>query len=379
MNIIVLSSYAFIRKVNNYGSLLQYFALQTFLEKEGFKVKWLKYEAKKNSPKGLNKWLRKQILKSNFKVDEVTYHNKEGFDKFIDQYIKLTDKEYLYQKELYVQPPQADLYIVGSDQVWNGYSPDRYLTFVPKNIPRISYAVSFGKNKIPWYMKPLLRYYLRNFKAISIREIEGVNLCHSLGHKEAKYTIDPSFLLQRDDYIKIIKTDNSITSIKAPYIYGYFVNPFPNDVLTAKEAINEFINHKGLNFFVTGIQNAERALHDYINIQPSPLAWINNILNADCILTNSFHGVAFSINLHKKFLLILQTGEMSNQNCRYLNLLNKLSIEDRIYDVSKGNMLSQMEKAIDWESVDKKLYEFTNESKTFLIEAIKSCQKVNSK
>lgn len=375
MNIIVLSSYSYIIKVNNYGSILQYFALQTYLRNKGHNVQWLKYKAIKKTPKGINKWLREKLLHSYFKTDNVIFHNKEGFENFIAKYIKLTDNTYINQKELYSNPPKADLYIVGSDQVWNGYSPDRFLTFVPKNIPKISYAVSFGKNKIPKFMLPLLWYYLKSFRAISIREIEGVNLCHMLGRKDAKYVIDPSFLLNRKDYIQIINTDKSIKPITAPYIYGYFVNPFPNNTLTYKTKIDEYIKEIGIDFWVTGIQNAELALEQYKEIQPTPLEWISVILNADYVLTNSFHGVAFSINLQKKFLVILQNGDMSNQNCRYLNLLKKLELEDRIYNPLKGSILEQMNRPINWKEVNNKKNNFIKESEDYLSNIISSIRK----
>lgn len=372
MNIIVLSSYSYIIKVNNYGSILQYFALQTYLENKGHNVQWLKYKAVKNQPKGINRWLREKLLHSYYKTDNVKFHNKEGFEKFIAKYIKLTNTTYNNKKELYSTPPKADLYIVGSDQVWNGYSPDRFLTFVPKNTPKISYAVSFGKNRIPKYMQPLLWYYLKSFKAISIREIEGMKLCHMLGRKDAKYVIDPSFLLHREDYIKIINADKSVKQITTPYIYGYFVNPFPNDTLTYKTEIDKYIKDIGIDFWVTGIQNAELALSQYKEIQPTPLEWINTILNADYVLTNSFHGVAFSINLQKKFLVILQNGDMSNQNCRYLNLLKKLGLEDRIYNPLKGRIQEQMNHPINWKEVNNKKNIFIKESEKYLSEALSS-------
>lgn len=316
--------------------------------------------------------MRERLLHSYYKTDNVKFHNKEGFEKFIAKYIKLTNTTYNNKKELYSTPPKADLYIVGSDQVWNGYSPDRFLTFVPKNTPKISYAVSFGKNRIPKYMQPLLWYYLKSFKAISIREIEGMKLCHMLGRKDAKYVIDPSFLLHREDYIKIINADKSVKQITTPYIYGYFVNPFPNDTLTYKTEIDKYIKDIGIDFLVTGIQNAELALSQYKEIQPTPLEWINTILNADYVLTNSFHGVAFSINLQKKFLVILQNGDMSNQNCRYLNLLKKLGLEDRIYNPLKGRIQEQMNHPINWEEVNNKKNIFIKESEKYLSEALSS-------
>lgn len=375
MEIIVLSSYSYIIKVNNYGSILQYYALQTYLERKGHNVKWLKYEAIKKTPKGLNKWLREKFLHSYFKTDNVEYYNKEGFSQFINKYINLTSQTYITSKELYTLPPKADLYIVGSDQVWNGYSPDRFLTFVPKNIPKISYAVSFGKNKIPQYMKPLIWFYLKGFKAISVRETEGVKLCHSLGRKDAKYTIDPSFLLNKEDYTKIIKNDKSITTIPYPYIYGYFVNPFPDNILTEKTSIDSFLKNSQLPFFVTGIQNAEFALKEYNIINPSPLEWINTILNAKYIITNSFHGVAFSINLQKNFLLISQAGDMANQNCRYFNLLKRLGLEDRIYNSTKGSLEKQMKASINWDKVEIEKNKFISESQNFLLNEISKIKK----
>ena len=137
-------------------------------------------------------------------------------------------------------------------------------------------------------------------------------------------------------------------------------------------AIDAYIKEMGIDFYVTGIQNAELALTQYRELQPTPLEWINIILNAECILTNSFHGVAFSINLQKKFLVILQNGDMSNQNCRYLNLLNKLGLEDRIYNPLKGTIQEQMNHTIDWEIVNLKKNKFILESENFILNALSS-------
>lgn len=370
MKIVILSSYSYVLKVNNYGSMLQYFALQTYLEKQGHDVRWLKYEAIKSPPKGINRWLREKLLHSYFKTDNVVFHNQKGFSEFIEKYIHLTDEHYLDRKELYANPPKADMFIVGSDQVWNGYSPDRFLTFVPKHIPKISYAVSFGKNYVPKYLRPLLWWYLKGYKAISVREMEGVKLCENLVNKTVSYVIDPSFLLRKEDYESIIQSNPTIKKLNASYMYGYFVNPFPKNELYEKEAIDSFVYEKGIPFYVTGIQNAEPALKDYKEIQPSPLEWINLILNAEYIITNSFHGVAFSINLQRPFMLIVQNGDMANQNCRYLNLLKKLGLESRIYDVTKGSLKQQMDVPIDWNYVNKKRESFILESEEFLNNAI---------
>lgn len=370
MKIAVLSSYSYICKVNNYGSLLQYFALQTYLEKQGHTVFWIRLISKKKPPTGINRWLREKILKSNFKIDNIPFYNKKGFEDFIQQYIHLSENEYQNFSDLKMNLPKADLFVVGSDQVWNGFAPERYLMFVPKNIPKISYAVSFGRNSIRSYLKPLVRYYLKDFKAISIREMEGVQLCKSLGRKDTRYTIDPSFLLSKEEYIDILNQAHLPQLPYKNFIYGYFVNPFINNEFPFKDEIRQLADNNEKQFIVTAIQNAEKALTEYHIVQPSPLEWIQHIIEAQAILTNSFHGVAYAINLQKPFLLLLQTGEMSDQNCRYLNLLKRLNLTNRIYSKRQGNIKEQLYRPIDWDKINKLKNEFIKESISFLQENI---------
>lgn len=366
MRIIVHSSYSYVKKVNNYGSLLQYFALQEALAKMGHDVCWLRICLQKKIPTGLNRWLRETILHSNFKLSEMVYHNREGFARFMDKYIHLTDLEYTETKTLKTKLQDADLYIVGSDQVWNGFSGERYLNYVPSNRPKISYAVSFGRHNIPGYMKPLLWYLLRGFKAISIREQTGVDICHKLGRKDAVHAIDPSFLLTRNDYGEYIRKDSEVKNIEGKYIYGYFVNPFPNNKLCHKGQVDEYIKSIDTRFVVTGIQNAEAALTDYTQIQPSPLEWVNNIIRAEAILTNSFHGIAYSINMNKPFLFMPQEGAMSNQNGRHIDILKMVGLESRVFDPLKGSLEEQMNAAIDWVKVNERVESFRQESFDYL-------------
>lgn len=366
MKIAVFSSYSYICKVNNYGSLLQYFALQTYLEKQGHTVYWIKYIPNKKVPTGINKWLREKIFKSNFKIDNIIFHNQIGFEHFIQKYIHLSTDTYHNFSDLKNNLPQADLFIVGSDQVWNGFAPERYLMFVPKHVPKISYAVSFGRSTIRPYLKPLIWYYLKNFKAISIRELEGVQICKSIGKKDCQYTIDPSFLLTKNDYEQIINQEKLPELPYDKFIYGYFVNPFNNNTFPFRNEIKQLVENYNYQFITTGIQNAEKALNEYTIIQPSPLEWIQYMLKAQVILTNSFHGVAYAINLQKPFILLLQTGDMADQNCRYLNLLKKLELTARIYYPGKNNITQQIKEPINWDKVNKLKEQFIQESTLFL-------------
>lgn len=363
MKIGVLSSFGYICNVNNYGSLLQYFALQTYLVRKGYEVYWIRFNEDKNNPNVIYKYIKKLVLNSNLKI--LTEHfNKKGFNSFIEKYINLSDFEYRSYKEIKKNPPLADLYIVGSDQVWNGYSPDRYLMFIPHSKPKISYAVSFGKNTIKKYLKPLMWYYLKGFKAISVREKAGIEICNSVGRKEAKYVIDPTFLLTKDDYMEFVNNEK-IQSEKDSYIFSYFVNPFNNNIFPYMKDCNKLKEQTHCRLITTAIQGAEKAFNGENIINPSPLKWIELIANADYILTNSFHGMAFSIIMRKQFLVIPQKGAGEEQNNRQMDLLSTLDLNDRIYN-DKMDLFEQINKPIIWDQIEPKIHHFVDYSKNFL-------------
>ena len=365
MKIAIFSSYAYICKVNNYGSILQYFALQTYLKQLGHAPYWIQYRPNENKHNGISKCLRKLILKSNVQNDSIKHYNQKGFKNFIEQYISLSQEVYYNYNEIRKRPPQADLYIVGSDQIWNGFSPERYLMFVPKNRTKISYAVSFGRSSIRSYLKPLLRIYLKNFEAISVRELNGLEICHSVGRDDAQYVVDPSFLLSKEQYENILDSSNTPT-IQGDYIFGYFVNPFINNVCPYFNEINNLSNETHCKLIITAIQNAEKAFTGSQCTNPSPLEWLQLIRKAKYIITNSFHGIAYSIIFQKQFILVPQKGGMSDQNCRYFNLLKKLGLDTRIYN-HKSSIKSQLEIPIKWENVLLKEEEFIHTSKEYLL------------
>lgn len=363
MKIGVLSSFGYICNVNNYGSLLQYFALQTYLVRNGHEVYWIRFKKDKNNQSVISKYIRKIIFNSNFEI--LTKHfNKKDFNSFIEKYINLSDYEYKSYCKIKKNPPKADIYIVGSDQIWNGYSSDRYLMFIPHDKPKISYAVSFGKSTIKRYLKPLMWYYLKDFKAISVREKAGIEICNSVGRKDAKYVIDPTFLLTKKDYMEFINNEK-IKSEKEHYIFSYFVNPFNNNIFPYIRDCNNLKEQTHCRMLLTAIQGAENAFNKEDIINPSPLKWIELIANADYVLTNSFHGMVFSIILRKQFLVMPQKGAGEEQNNRQLDLLSTLELNERIYN-NKISILEQIEKPINWRRVEFKINQFVNISKDFL-------------
>lgn len=364
MKIGVLSSYAYICKVNNYGSLLQYFALQTYLTRCGYEVYWIRFNNKTEKKSSLiSRYIRTKLFNSNFKIS-INHFNKDGFDSFIQKNINLSNLEYNSYRAIKKNPPLADLYIVGSDQVWSGYSPDRYLMFISHDKPKISYAVSFGKSGVKKYLKPLMWYYLKGFKKISVREKSGIKICYSVGRKDAEYVIDPTFLLTKNDYMEFVNKEK-IKSESKPYIYSYFVNPFNDNRFPYVESFNELVEKTHCKIITTAIQGAEKAFEEKYIINPSPLKWIELIANADYVLTNSFHGMAFSIIMRKQFLIMPQKGVGEEQNNRQMDLLSTLELNNRVYN-DNLSILEQIEKPINWRRVEFKINQFVNYSKEFL-------------
>ena len=218
---------------------------------------------------------------------------------------------------------------------------------------------------------------LRNFYAnkkiilscpISVREIDGEKICREVRRNDANYVVDPSFLLSKQEYEKIIDEEN-ISIIYEDYIFGYFVNPFKDDIFPLQDEIEKLAKDCKCRLIITAIQKAEKSFSNNEKISPSPLEWLQLIRKAKYVITNSFHGVAYSIIFRKQFLLIPQDGSMSNQNCRYLNLLEKLELTNRIYTY-KHSIKTQLEENINWEQVATEENNFIAISKAFLEQQI---------
>lgn len=372
---------------NNYGQILQCYALQKYLQSKGhtpfliryqpanFKIsliqkifqnlsfKKIKYRFSKQRKE--NK--KQERIKKQLSLINQELNKQREFEDFRRKNIIYTEKIYKSLKELQQNPPEADIYICGSDQIWNNslHYKDTlawYLNFGNRNIPRISYAASIGRD---FDAKELIRFkkLLMPFKKISVREYKSKQLCESLGLKNVEVVLDPTFLLPVDEYRKL----ESQKSILESYIFIYILN-----VKTKEEmywnAINKYAKGKNLSIRIvssSGYIEARHLIKEITFEEATIPEWLTLIDNAKYIITTSFHGIVFCLKMHKPFLAILLTNEYSSGNIRIQSLLEKIGLKNRIYNPAYP-VETQIEQPINWENVDTRLNELIRESCEFL-------------
>lgn len=391
---------------NNYGEILQCWALQQILKREGhepFLIRFLRYDWKNDRTSikpGRIQSLRRYIVilakiilvkpaissylrnKEHQKIEskhpnaEEYYgcRNKEReFISFLEENIIASETIFCNYDELVANPPVADIYLTGSDQVWNynmhiSESKAFFLQFGDRNIKRIAYAPSIGHNTWPEGRKEELRHYLSSFNAISVRELSGVDICKSVGF-DAAHVLDPTILLSAKDYIQSLCNTEAFDG--EPYIYIYSMNySVPSDI--PWKEIRQYAKENGLKIKVTPGAGYTpcREIFDEVEYDYATISgWINNIANAKMIVTASFHGSVFSILFHKHLLYTPLKGAMSQSNNRVLGLLNDFDLNCMMYQ--KGRRVKDYaDQAIDWNKTEKLIKSSRDSSISYLRAAI---------
>lgn len=350
MKICIISSYAWIKKANNYGALLQYYALQQFLKQRGHSAFWLRYVIEDN--------LKVKIKKIIFyfrKYKEVRVH--KSFMDFVDKYCCVSNGVYHDNIEtLNLIDLQSDFFITGSDQVWGGALEANYLMFVPNNKPKIAYAASFGKDNISVEQANKIRPWIQSFDKVSVREASGVNICKKIG-VNALHLIDPTLLLSSEEYpVKSNRKDGK-------YAFGYILNISGlSDIYWEK--IKDIVVDNGWKMKVCAIQGAETYFPINNLVFPTPEEWLAYYRDAEFVFTNTFHGTVFALIYHKNFVSILQKGKGKTQNCRLLSLLEMFDLSDRIWD-GETDIFQIKNKPINWVAFEEKRKVMVDKSRDF--------------
>lgn len=343
----VISSYAYIRGHNNYGSILQYYALQTYLKKFNINTYWIRYMF---PAKTLYLSLIKRAVKAiinGFKVKNYWNHVRTQlqFRKFMHKYCHVSQQKYDNIQVLKQAPPVADLYITGSDQVWGGCLEPNYLTFAPKNHLKIAYAASFGKREISYEQQLHIQTWIKDFDAISVREESGVEICKKMGMK-AEHLLDPTLLIDENDYL----APHIKRLEKKDYAFCYFINEKKLDNLRIDDLI-KFTQEKQIKLKITGIEGPEQIISPKYLFQYSPEKWLNHYKYAKYIFTNTFHGTVFCIIFKKQFCVLTQKGATTQQNERLYSLLKLFGLEGRILQPDK-EIKKIIDTPINWNNVE---------------------------
>lgn len=319
----------------NYGGLLQAYALQTVLKRMGHEV-WTEDRRKnRKSFYQLLKFLAKKFLLLLQRTYTPTIKDERyismNTNKFIHEYINTTIPVNSTDKTC-LEPYCFDAFIVGSDQVWRPmYSYGIYNYFldftIEKNVKRIAYAASFGTDQ--WEFTPeqtvVCSELAKQFDAISVREDSGIGLCRKYLNIDAVQMSDPTLLLDKNDYLEIIKNDcpgNSHSGGILTYILDDSeIKRSVVQKVSCKLKLNSFSVMPQAQFKDVGKKGIGKCVY------PPVAEWLQGFVDADFVVTDSFHGTVFSIIFNKPFISIAN-GKRGTS--RFTSLLKTFGLEDRL-------------------------------------------------
>lgn len=344
--------------VNNFGGVLQAYALKkTLIKKCNVEVKIVDYR---------NWFIRFTDTVRLFPITKNIAEFKSGIKSMKDRYSRIHrfrkfcenrfDRTRYYKNGLSLRfyPPDCDKYILGSDQIWNavitfGIADPYFGGFVRESKDKFAYAPSFGKNYIHKIFTNKVKKYLQKLGSISVREKEGIELVKALTGRQAIQLIDPSFLLEKEDWDEI--------AVK-PHIDGEYILLY---IMQRDDSIYDYVRKIKLKL---GIQLVEISRYgykpDFVDISlvdVGPDEFIGLFQCAACVCTNSYHGLSFSI-IFQKELYLIQCKRFTGRINNLLELLqidksiifNKKDPQYLVYDklLVEDIILRERNKAIDY-------------------------------
>ena len=352
---------------NNYGCLLQNYALQHVLKAMGHNVEtidWLEEVGRLRTMLARTKntllsYVCKNVEKPRYKpTAEEAAVIASNTMRFVERNISVCPVHVAHREEfrsvdrLYCY----DAYVVGSDQVWrpayNAFITSMFLDFTERqDIRRIAYAASFGTSK--WEFTPLMTEECarlsRRFDLITVREESGVTMCKEHLGVDATPVLDPTMLLNREIYERLVEEDRAPKSTGT--LFHYILDPSDDK----QRLINQLASrHRLQPFTVMPRLHAENCTrHNVKNhirdcIFPPVSSWLRGFMDAEMTVVDSFHGAVFSIIFNKPFLVVANS---SRGNARFESLLGLLGLQERMISLDYATP-DEWDKPIEWHSVN---------------------------
>ncbi len=366
-------------RVYNYGASLQAFALQHYLEKNGHNVEIIDYWPKQFHAR-YNLWYVHQESKYRKIIDKLpllryplglknnwwmlkTWGRRKAFLSFENAYLHITPITYFNSHELASNPPVADCYIVGSDQVWNtdcenGRHSAYYLDFGDKNTKRISYAASFGIPLVKNEYKEFVAEKIQRLDYVSVREKTGLDILDNMGIHNAVQVCDPVFLLSPSDWEHLLSSTIPYPSLTKGYIlvYDFLHNDNRIKDITLKLS-------KSRNLPIVSVNDYSSVSYAKKNINNAgPLEFLNLIKGASAVVSNSFHATAFSVIFGKDFYVYPLISQRNSS--RMTDFLSDIGLLSRFECTEVCEL--------DYSNVSVKLNCQIDKSKEFLFKALVS-------
>ena len=291
---------------------------------------------------------------------------KKEFDKFREEYLTITSERYTSNEELKNNLPKADIYICGSDQIWNslhqnGKDPAFYLDFVPDNKVKASYAASFATDTIEDIYKPMVREKISRLDGVAIREKSGVEIVKDLGIENAINVVDPVFLLDKNEW------DNIATeTFNDKYILVY---DFDKSNLV-KQLATDIADKTGYKIYTINADKPKYA-DKHFNLS-GPKTFVSLVKNAEMVISNSFHAVVFSVIYNKNIVIVNRT---ENINTRMRDLLDDLKLKNRL--VNDNYNLDEILKDINYKESNEIINKKIESSKSYIDKVLSISKEYN--
>lgn len=360
-------------KVPNFGSVLQAYATQQTLENMALEVKLLNYDHI-NSEWSASHGVPRQGLKN--KIGRMLclkpHHRKENkLVKFANKYLHLTRSYCCHRQIQENEDGQYDLYVVGSDQVWNtrftNCDPAYLLNFVTEKSARcISISSSFASKKIDDNYRPVFEKALRKFSHLSVRENNGISILNTLGYDNAKLVLDPTLLLSASQW-NVLRNQDCHKGEKYILLYmlTYAFEPRP----LIFEVLRYYQNKLGCKIIaLDGFNDCQGRTDLKIEdaTDSSVSDFLNLFANATLVVTSSFHGTAFALNYGRPLVSITPEGGDDRQG----NLLAQLGVNQCRLGVSGGAMLEELNPFYDIITEQEKLQMLRDDSLNWIRQAL---------
>ena len=344
------------KSTDNYGEQLQNYALQEYLRGLGHEPFLIRYDYEADtiygtkplpvrllracSPKRLAAYFKSK--KNNRMYRKNCLEHPRGFDEFRKEHLSMS-RVYSSIEDLRNDPPEADMYITGSDQVWNTFGgkfsemKNRlsafFLDFGKEDVKRISYAASWGRSRISDEESELIRPLLARFDAVSVREASGIDVCSRLGREDALLAPDPTLLHDAETY-HCLYEDSGVKVPDGKYLFFYFMN---HDGNYDRKAVFDWAKARDLKVvYVTDDWNDE-----FERSFPDVAGWLKLIDNAEYVVTNSFHCSVFSLIFGKKLGVIKRSGSYTGMNTRIDSLFESCGAAPRYIEGNDFGILDR--------------------------------------
>lgn len=344
--------------INNYGGIIQAFALSKLLEDLGHRTTLINLQQEKKAI-AISKYIFKKyalFFIPKFKNATLTIRNPELI-KFIDDNFTNKTKELYNSKMLhhFFDKNEYDACVVGSDQVFStmgypNFENDYSLGFVPDDTIKLSYAASFGggdyqgdQSKISFHSQNLKR-----FSGVSVRESSGIDVCRDRFGVEAIHVLDPTMMISKEYYLNLIMSEPINVDSNKLFAYVLDSNADKNEI------ISEIAEQNQLDIYQINDGNGST---EVISMNK----WLASIYNAEHVITDSFHGCVFCIIFNKPFHCFVNEQRGAD---RFYSLLKMFGLENRII---KGDI---NQATIDWEFVNNQLEFNRKVSSNFIAEIL---------